>query len=272
MDAVWYYAVGGERRGPLAFEDLRALALSGQLKPTDLVWQPEFGPEWGEAGQVRGLFEPDRFAAPPLPEARPDAAAPLTGVAGGRPSSLAAVSQAFARTVATLFKPFDPTRWFSIGFCAWLAYIGTQLSFNPGDKTVLAKAESGDGLKVLFDALLDRLSTLSWRSAGIAEISVAAFTLLFALLFCKLRSRGDFMFLHRWYRPDAPIRQCWAASRAAGQELFVWRVYLFLIVTLLLLLDGALAYGHVIRPYMAAGKVWGGALITNAAVCAAARS
>ncbi len=263
MDRIWYYAVDGERQGPVTFGDLRSLALSGHLKPLDMVWQPDFGPDWHNAAQVRGLFEPDSFA-PPLPDEGVVGGAPLTGVTGSRPSSTAAVSQAFARTVTILFRPFDPTRWFSIGFCAWLAYVGTQLSFNPGEKTIFKGAESGDSLQVLFNAFLDRLSTFAW---GFSEFFVVAFTVLFALLFCKLRSRGDFMLLHRWYRPDESIRQCWSASRAAGRELFVWRVYLFLIVTLLLSLEGVLVYGYVIKPYMAAGKVWDDMLIKYAAGC-----
>lgn len=266
MDKVWYYAVEGERHGPVTFDELRSLALSGQVKPLDLVWQPEFGPDWRNAAQVRGLFEPENFA-PPLPDNGAAAGAPLTGVIGSRPSCAAAVSQAFAHTVTTLFRPFDPTRWFSIGFCAWLAYIGTQLSFNPGEKKIFGGAESAESMRIMFDALLDRMTAFTW---SFFEVIAVAFTLLLALLFCKLRSRGDFMLLHRWYRPDESIRQCWSASRAAGQELFVWRVYLFMIVVLLLALNGVLAYGYVIKPYMAAGKVWGDTLTNYAAGCVTA--
>jgi hypothetical protein len=254
MDRIWYYAVDGERHGPVTFEELQALVAAGRVKPLDLVWQPEFGPEWRNAGQVRGLFEPERVAAPPP---RPDAAlnaVPLTGVVGDRPSCLAAVSDAFAGMVAILFRPFDLNRWLSIGFCAWLAMFGTQVSYNPAELKMLGREEAElHTLKSVADRVLEWLASYPW---GLAEALALAVTLLFALLFCKIRSRGDFMFMHRWYSPDATIRQCWTASRASGQELFVWRVYLFLIVALLLALDGVAAYGYVVKPYLAAGKVW----------------
>ncbi|MDD4025380.1 MAG: DUF4339 domain-containing protein [Kiritimatiellae bacterium] len=253
MDRIWYYAVDGERHGPVTFEELQAQVAAGRVKPLDLVWQPEFGPDWRNAGQVRELFAPDRAVAPPLP--RTDAAinVPLTGVAGDRPSCLAAVSDAFAGMTAILFRPFDMTRWFSIGFCAWLAMFGTQMSFNPAELKLGREEAELRAFKTAVDNILERLASHSW---GVAEALAIAVTLLFALLFCKLRSRGDFMFLHRWYSPDATIRHCWTASRAAGQELFVWRVYLYVIVTLLLTLDGVAAYGYVVKPYLAAGKVW----------------
>ena len=257
MEKKWYYAVDGVRQGPVAFDELRALAAAGAVKPLDLVWQPDFGPEWRNAGQVRELFEPDAFPGTPLPAEAAGPDVPLAGVTGARPSCLLAASQAFARLVSVLFKPFDITRWFSIGFCAWLAYIGTQSSynFNPQEATSL------ETLKLHFDQLLDKLAK---PAAGAAELAVfvgaALFGLLLALVFCRLRSRGDFMFLHRWYRPDASISQCWWASRAAGHELFVWRVYFFLIAFLLFALAAALAYVAVLKPYLAAGKEWSGAL------------
>src|SRR5208282_5453069 len=34
------------------------------------------------------------------------------------------VSPAFDRMKLILFGPFDPGKWFVIGFCAWLAYLG----------------------------------------------------------------------------------------------------------------------------------------------------
>ena len=34
------------------------------------------------------------------------------------------VGQAMDRVKKVLFQPFDLARWFAIGFCAWLAYLG----------------------------------------------------------------------------------------------------------------------------------------------------
>jgi len=95
-------------------------------------------------------------------------------------------------------------------------------------------------------------------------------SLLFALWLCSLRSRGDFMFLHRWYRPDTPIRQCWQSSQAAGHQLFVWRFYFCLIALLFFAADAVFAYSHILKPYMAAGKTWSGELLMPTVACATA--
>ncbi len=265
MEKKWYYAVDGVRSGPVTFEELRGLARAGALKELDLVWQPDFGPEWRNAGQVRELFEAMAPAIPPVPEVK-HASVPLLGVTGSRPSCLAASSQAYARVVAVLFKPFDMTRWFSMGFCAWLAYIGTQ----SGNFNSVGDNQPG-AFKQQMDGALDKLST-AWLHPGVVAlvIGVVLLSVLFALWMCWLRSRGDFMFLHRWYRPDAPIRQCWLASQAAGRELFEWRLYFFLIAFLLFALDAVLAYRFIVEPYLAAGKAWCGAMLTPTVACVTA--
>ena len=268
MGKKWYYAVEGERQGPVTFDELRALALNGSLKAFDLVWQPEFGPEWRNAGQVRELFEPGPSDVPPVLEKEVWKTQPqLLGVTGMRPSPLLAVSQAFSRMVDLLFRPFDIARWFSTGFCAWLAYIGTQSSFNFQNT-----GEFSTGvMKKQADHILDKFVQIPAHPMELAVMTGAVlFALLFALWLCAVRSRGDFMFLHCWYRPATPIRQCWQASKAAGHELFVWRVYFFLIAFLLFVLNAAFAYGQVLKPYLAAGKVWDAVLTKPAVGCATA--
>jgi hypothetical protein len=55
----WYYLRTGApkngRVGPLSWEELQALAVSGVLWPIDLVLHPML-PQWAEAGQIPGLF------------------------------------------------------------------------------------------------------------------------------------------------------------------------------------------------------------------------
>ena len=60
----WHYAVGGVRRGPVCDADLRALAASGRLRPTDLVWRAGLA-DWTPAANLKGLFPTD--GPPPLP-------------------------------------------------------------------------------------------------------------------------------------------------------------------------------------------------------------
>jgi hypothetical protein len=51
----WYYAQNSERKGPVPFAKLKAMAASGWLAPDDLVWQPGT-PNWLPARDVDGLF------------------------------------------------------------------------------------------------------------------------------------------------------------------------------------------------------------------------
>src|SRR5687768_1474757 len=51
----WYYAQGGQQKGPVTFEDLRNLASTGALAQGDLVWNGSMK-DWVPAGSVEGLF------------------------------------------------------------------------------------------------------------------------------------------------------------------------------------------------------------------------
>jgi uncharacterized Tic20 family protein len=66
MATQWFYAERGEQRGPIGFEELKARADQGSLRPEDLVWG-EGMPQWKPASQVDGLFASPRTAPPPLP-------------------------------------------------------------------------------------------------------------------------------------------------------------------------------------------------------------
>jgi hypothetical protein len=71
MADQWYYSEQGQQKGPLAEEELKQLALAGQLKPTMLVWKRGMT-QWTQANQVDGLFPPptppDPDAPPPIPD------------------------------------------------------------------------------------------------------------------------------------------------------------------------------------------------------------
>lgn len=69
MAAQWHYSKRGERHGPVNGEQLRQLAVSGQLQPTDLVWRDGLA-EWQKASSVKGLFPPQTSGPtepPPIP-------------------------------------------------------------------------------------------------------------------------------------------------------------------------------------------------------------
>jgi hypothetical protein len=61
----WYYAKDGEKLGPITAAQLKALASSSELAPSDLIWR-EGMPEWTPASKAKGLF-PQQGEPPPLP-------------------------------------------------------------------------------------------------------------------------------------------------------------------------------------------------------------
>jgi hypothetical protein len=65
----YYYNKAGAPTGPITIVQLKELATSGQVKPTDLVWR-EGTPSWVPAATVKGLFSSTAPAAgspPPQP-------------------------------------------------------------------------------------------------------------------------------------------------------------------------------------------------------------
>ena len=65
QDVGWYYAVDGQRQGPVPFDHLRQLAAAGQLSAGDLVWREGMA-DWQPAGTIPALAPaPAPFVAPP---------------------------------------------------------------------------------------------------------------------------------------------------------------------------------------------------------------
>lgn len=76
---TWYFTSDGERRGPVTFGELRAMAARSVLDPRrDLIWKKGME-DWRPAGLIDGLFERNAFQEP---SAKP--AAPMKPVASPR--------------------------------------------------------------------------------------------------------------------------------------------------------------------------------------------
>ncbi len=61
QDQSWYYAQGGQQKGPVTFDQLRQSVATGQVQPSDLVWTAGMN-QWQPAGTIQNLI-----AAPPPP-------------------------------------------------------------------------------------------------------------------------------------------------------------------------------------------------------------
>jgi hypothetical protein len=141
--AGWYYAVGGQRQGPVGFEQLRQLAFSGQIGANDLVWCEGMA-DWQAAHTVAGLGQP-RVATPPPPPPKYGyyGAAPM-GYASAMPTGQSYNGMAIAGFVLSLTIPL-------LGLIfSWIALSGIKRTGNEEGKGL---ATAGMIISIVFLSL-----------------------------------------------------------------------------------------------------------------------
>lgn len=129
---------------------------------------------------------------------------------------------AFERMKVILFKPFDLGKWFVIGFCAWLAYLG-----EGGGGGGSNWQRGGDPRQVAEQAKDFVLENLFWI-IPVAIIVILLITGLW-LLFTWLSSRGRFMYLHCVAQNKAEVKVPWTKFRRHANSLFLFRIVVSLI-------------------------------------------
>jgi hypothetical protein len=139
------------------------------------------------------------------------------------------VSPALARVKRVLFQPFDLGKWFIIGFCAWLAYLGEGGGGGTGFHAPGGGGHGGGGnLRHEFGHAKDfLLNNLDWILPLAAAVMVIGLGLW--LLFLWLNSRGKFMFLHCVALDQAVVSEPWRRFAHQGNSLFLFRLGLALI-------------------------------------------
>jgi hypothetical protein len=125
------------------------------------------------------------------------------------------IGPAITTVEKTLFKPFDLAKWFVIGFCAWLAGLGSSPSGPHFNFNVPASPETGDLPQAI-------TSNLSW----IIPIAVIGLIVVLAIwiVICWLSSRSKFMFLHCLAHNRAEVKVPWNKFRQQGNSLFIFRL------------------------------------------------
>jgi hypothetical protein len=139
------------------------------------------------------------------------------------------ISPAIERVKVMLFKPFDLGKWFTIGFCAWLAYLGSGGGGNGGgggnwNKSHEQQAEIAEGISSAKEYLLDNLCWIIPLTAIVAVVIIGI-----GLVIAWLNSRGKFMFLHCVATNKSEVKVPWHKFRKHGNSLFLFRIVLGLI-------------------------------------------
>jgi hypothetical protein len=147
-----------------------------------------------------------------------------------RVSVIDPISPAIERVKVMLFKPFNLGKWFTIGFCAWLAYLGTGGGGGGGggggdwSGPQKHKAEIAEGINTAKEYLLDNLF---WIVPLVVIGVVIAIGI--GLLIAWLNSRGRFMFLHCVATNKSEVKVPWHKFRKHANSLFLFRIVLGLI-------------------------------------------
>ncbi len=147
------------------------------------------------------------------------------------------ISPAIDWVKTMLFRPFDLTRWFTIGFCAWLASLGQSGgSFN--------FRVSGPQQHPTTHAVKEYIiNNLHWIIPLV--IAGALIGLILYVIITYLSSRGKFMFLHCVAQNKAEVKIPWTQFRNHANSLFVFRIVLAvlgLVVFFIIGLLGVLAF------------------------------
>jgi hypothetical protein len=132
------------------------------------------------------------------------------------------VSQAIEQVKRVLFNPFDLGKWFTIGFCAWLAHLGQQGfrgNFGSGGRGGNFKPQ--DWARRAHDYFT---ANMYWIIPLAIALAIALVVLWVLILW--LSSRGKFMFLHCVVRNVAEVVSPWHRYAREGMTLFWFRLVL----------------------------------------------
>jgi hypothetical protein len=135
------------------------------------------------------------------------------------------ISPAIDRVKAILFRPFDAGKWFIIGFCAWLAYLGRgggpSFNFSGGHQRY---GPPGEPLHHAREFIIENLF---WILPVV--ITVTLILLIIGFVITWLSSRGHFMFLHCVALNKAEVVAPWRKFKKQGNSLFLFRIVVGLI-------------------------------------------
>lgn len=133
------------------------------------------------------------------------------------------IGPALSRVRQLLFQPFDLGKWFTIGFCAWLAGLGERANgnFNYNNNS----GRHGEDIHRQFDHAREFLiDNLAWILP--LAIFLVAVVIALGVLFLWLNSRGKFMLLHCVALDRAEVREPWNRYGSAANSLFWFRLVL----------------------------------------------
>ncbi|MBM4103968.1 MAG: hypothetical protein FJ263_07940 [Planctomycetes bacterium] len=145
----------------------------------------------------------------------------MNGTSAIQVSVIEPVGKALEKTKQILFSPFEWSKWFTIGFCAWLAFLGE--GGGSGGSNGGRHGGSPD-----FGHIRHSIeSNLYWIIP--VGIVVGFIVIAICLVLLWLRSRGKFMFLYCVAKNKATVVYPWTEYAREANSLFLFKIVLWLI-------------------------------------------
>jgi hypothetical protein len=155
------------------------------------------------------------------------------------------IGPAFERVKTILFRPFEFGKWFVIGFCAWLAYLGSGGGGGGGGGGNGSGGRGSHNVQEAFgEAKYFVMENLHWIIP--VAVIVTIIGIVAWLAFTWLSSRGRFMFLHCVAHNKAEVSTPWTKFRQHANSLFLFRIVLGLISFITVGLPILLAVGCIV--------------------------
>jgi hypothetical protein len=166
------------------------------------------------------------------------------------------IGPAFEKVKTILFRPFDLGKWFIIGFCAWLAYLGSGGGGGGGGgggNGINIKSGSYEAREFIEQSKEFVVENQVWIIPAI--IFIVMFIIALWLLITWLSSRGRFMFLHCVAYNIAEVTIPWTKFRQHANSLFLFRIVLGFIGIITMGLPLLLAIGVIIMMIATDGAI-----------------
>jgi len=160
------------------------------------------------------------------------------------------LSRAWGRMKKALFKPFDISKWFVVGFTAFLAGL-TECHHGNGP----SNSHGGRGPD-LEDVVYFPQIAWEWLMDHPGWFPLIVFGLLvliaLVILLTWLSSRGKFMFLDNVVHDRAQVVKPWHDFKKLGNSLFLWRLcfgFICLLMFIMFLVLGFIIFTQLYESY-----------------------
>ena len=160
-----------------------------------------------------------------------------------RVSVIDPITPGIDRVKVMLFKPFELRKWFVIGFCAGVPFLGNGGGGGGGGHG----GGRGGGSLNIHEGFGQAKEFVILNLAWIIPVALIGVVFIIALwlVFTWLSSRGRFMFLHCVAENKAEVKVPWTKFRQHAYSLFLFRIVLGLIGFAAIGLPCLLAVGFI---------------------------